>query len=380
MRQVEGLTAIDSVTGAAVLQGSQEENVTNVDVSLPDWAERVRLGPPQNIGSWESMDGCARIQILYRGVFVMDYVLSGPWGVRGTVWVNPKRFKPRLNRESLLAEGLEPPMNALLQSAHPATLLEGARIVGRWPHHGDELSWNEDRWRTLWLAIPRTPPYAAAADEWDRVLRTRRVIPLIEASGDRFISYDELVALGKARVYVAPHNLRREDLLVRQAVATLRVRGEAVIRAVPRAREWMDGVTFGYSSLVALLIHRFASRDLRLEMVASIADAVTRESADVVGLFSSDGVVKVARLGSAGEAVALVGKQVWLNIESANGRGIVEAVAAADEPLAALLLAIMREEHVIGDRYQIAKRLLKATEFPPIMSPVRRIRIRKVLR
>ncbi len=379
MRQVENLTAYDSATGGRVEQGSQEENVTDVDVPVPEWAERVRLGPPQNIGSWGTMDGKARVQLLYRGVFVMDYASQGPWGVRGTVWVNPKRFKPRLNRESFLADGLDAAMNGLLSSAHPQTLVAAAGIVARWPKHGDELSWNEDRWRTLWLAIPRGPAYAAAAAAWDAVLRSRRVIPLLEPQHERFVSYDDLLSLSKGEVYAAPVDVPRTDLMLRQAIATLRAQKKTVIRGVSFARGLMDGVSFKYSNLVELLVQTFASEELKIVHIAQIAQEVTTAGANVEGLFGADGALKVARLGAEGEAVALVGGQVWLNLDTAGGRLVVESIVNADEPISALVLSIMKESQVLGDRHQIVQRLLASSEFPEVMTPVRRICLRRVI-
>lgn len=376
---MENLTARDSATGHQVMQGSYEENVIDVDLPVPDWAERVRLGPPQNIGSWGTLDGQARVQLLYRGVFVMDYACPGPWGVRGTIWVNPKRFKPRLNRESFLADGLDTAMTGLLSTAHPQTLLAAASLVSTWPKHGDELPWNEDRWRTLWLAVPRGAAYAAAAEAWDRVLRSRRVIPLLEAHRERFVSYDELASLSDGLVYAAPPDVQPNNLLLRQAISTLRAQGKAVIRGVPLSRGVMDGASFGYSNLVDLLVQTFASDTLKIVQIASIAEQVATESANVEGLFGADGVVKVVRLGPTGEAVALVGRHVWLNIDSVEGRRVVETVVNSSDPTSALVLAIMKEERVLGDRFQIVRLILASTEFPTVMSPVRRLRLRRVL-
>lgn len=379
IRQVEGLNAIDVARAKEMPQGAFEDNVDSVEVPLPGWAERVAIGPPRNIGAWGTLDGHARVQILYRGVFIMDYGLPGPWGVRGTVWVNPKRFKPRLNRESLLSEGLEPAMKELLTAAHPPTLVAAARIVSAWPKHGDELSWNEDRWRTLWTSVPSGDAYAAAQRVWDAVLRSRRLIPIMDAQGERHVSFDELLDASGGVVYVAPQEIPRDNVLLRQAVASLRAKGRTIVRSFQRSRGFMDDAYVGYRGIVDILLARFASSSFTLIGVESIAGDEARQSAALVGLFGEEGVLKLAHLGPSGDAVALVGTQVWINVDSDGGRQVLIAMADSSEPVSSALLAIMKEPRVLGDRYAIARRIFKSAEFPPLITPVRRRAIRRIV-
>ena len=68
------------------------------------------------------MTGNSTVSVLYRGVFVQDYEVAELWGIAGSIDVDPKHFKPRLNREAFVEGQFQNEITDFLRSCHPAIL------------------------------------------------------------------------------------------------------------------------------------------------------------------------------------------------------------------------------------------------------------------
>lgn len=179
MRDVEGLIARCEPEGEEVKQGGLTREVRVVPIDTPDWIHEAHIGPPILFSSWDSFDGSAHVDVLYRGVFVNRVSVSGLWAIEGAIHVDPKHFRPKLNREGFVGGGLEEALSAVLRAAHPK-VLEGALdvVVGVLPRD-ETRSWSLLKWVTLWLAVPRSGAYTKAARLWDDEFRRRRTFRLL---------------------------------------------------------------------------------------------------------------------------------------------------------------------------------------------------------
>ena len=119
-RNVEGLHAIDLPDGNEISQGGLSREIKPVNVDLPDWIHEAHLGPPILFESWDTFDGSAYVDVLYRGVFVEEIVIPQFWATTGAIHVDPKYFRPKLNREGFVGDRLTTELEPILRGCHPA--------------------------------------------------------------------------------------------------------------------------------------------------------------------------------------------------------------------------------------------------------------------
>jgi hypothetical protein len=107
------------------------------------------------------MTGESTISVLYRGVFVQDFTIRGLWGIEGSIDVDPKHFKPKLNREGFIEGPFQTDVNQFLRDSHPKILSVMAERLSEALAKGTLDKWTQRRWATLWLSIPRDASYVA---------------------------------------------------------------------------------------------------------------------------------------------------------------------------------------------------------------------------
>ena len=153
------------------------------------------------------------VDVLYRGVFVQHCEIARLWPIRGTIHVDPKVFKPKLNREGFIGADLLGEVTRFLQEIHPRVVELSAGRVAELLADEEISEWKMARWSSLWLAIPRQPAYAVAAQKWDAIFRTREAFVLYESEGTQVSrSVQDLVELGADRLYLAPTPSRYGDV------------------------------------------------------------------------------------------------------------------------------------------------------------------------
>jgi hypothetical protein len=195
-RDVEGLSGTVLPANKPLSQGGSHRAGNIVEIDHTQWVERAHLGPVADPTGWDAMNGASTIAVLYRGVFVQEFEVKGAWGIEGAIDVDPKHFKPRLNREGFVQGEFQSEVEAFLRAVHPAILEAMAEKLAAASEAGALDKWTEKRWASLWLSVPRNEPYARAVKVWDSVFRK---LPAFElASGkqwepvslDRLISFD----------------------------------------------------------------------------------------------------------------------------------------------------------------------------------------------
>lgn len=102
-RDVAGLSARIDPSGDSLTQGDYGRSAQALKLDGPPWVERSHLVPVADPTGWDSMTGISTVSVLYRGVFVQEFEVKGLLGIQGSIDVNPKHFKPRLNREGFIA-------------------------------------------------------------------------------------------------------------------------------------------------------------------------------------------------------------------------------------------------------------------------------------
>jgi len=178
VRDVPELEATRLPSGERINQGGLSAKIYPVELETPNWVERAHLGPPQDFDTWTQFDGKGRADILYRGIFVDRVEIDHLWAIEGSIHVDPKHFKPKLNREGFVGDDLKNDLTNFLRTVHPQILAAAIQVFKKViSQHGRE--WTIYRWATLWLAVPRTPEYLRTVEIWDEEFRTRRLFRLL---------------------------------------------------------------------------------------------------------------------------------------------------------------------------------------------------------
>ena len=233
----------------SVDQGGSHRPGHAVEVSQPEWVERSHLSPIADPTAWEAMTGISTVAVLYRGVFVQEFQVKGAWGIDGSIDVDPKHFKPRLNREAFVLGQFQDDVEAFLRQCHPAILEAMVRPLSEAVARGALDKWTEKRWASLWLSVPRGAPYAAAVSAWDAVFRA---IPAFElAAGNKWqaIPLDQVTAFVE-EVFVAPLAEEQTNDVVRAALHFLRNTGRPVIRGIRKDNSWLKFAPAAYGTTV----------------------------------------------------------------------------------------------------------------------------------
>ena len=376
IRNVHGLSATVLPSGTPLRQGGLGREVRTVQVALPTWAEQANIGPPFLFDTWDHFDGSAHVDVLYRGVFVDHLDVHRLWAIEGSIDVDPKHFKPKLNREGFVGDELKGQVTQFLQSTHPKVLREALDCMHQVLDSPDAKEWTLARWVTLWLAIPRDAPYADAARAWDEEFRNRKAFLLLEVDWEREVSVSDLELIRDGPIYVAPTNLGQQSDLVKQAVRILRTRGLPVVQGILRDAGYLHEASVLGPSTDPLLQH-FRGALPELKRVESIAEQLVGADG-VAELFDATPKVQLVPLGGQGGPLVRVGNEIWINIESSAGKAIISEVCDRNEGYFGLLAACVR--HAPSVFAELANPLRDAINVPLKLGLVRRQFLRGLLK
>ena len=369
IRDVEGLTATDNPGGKQIPQGGISREIKPVSVSTPDWIQTAHIGPPKLFDSWDSFDGAAHVDILYRGVFVASISIEKLWAIEGAIHVDPKHFRPKLNREGFVGDRLEAELEPVLRSYHPAVLERAIECVREVLSDEITRSWSLHRWVTIWLAVPRSGPYEEVAKLWDDEFRHRKAFRLLEAGQQNSeVSIRDIEALEGDELYIAPLNLSRANQVTQQAVRVLRNSGHSVIQGVDREPQFLRETSLVGASTGDLLSH-FQGLLPRMIHVESVAHDVIRAEAAAT-VFDHEPKVQLVRLGQDAAAVLPVGDEIWVNIDHEGGKQIVRIICSRNEGHIGLWIGC--REHGKEHAQQIANILSKSEGKANKLGPIRR--------
>lgn len=373
---VNGLSARELPDDRPVAQGSSGRIEYDVEIDLPDWIERSHLGPVDDAPGWDAMTGQSLVSVLYRGVFVQQHEVSGLWGIRGSIDVDPKHFKPSLNREGFVGGEFRDQVEAFLKQSHPKILEKMAIVVKEASDAGNLNKWTVNRWANLWLSVPRTNEYNAATSAWDTLFRS---VPAFEIfKGDRWLpsSLEQLLAL-PAPVYLAPHAQENPSETVKAAVRLLRGSQKTVVRGIRRDKSWMRYAGSSFGTTADLIANAFLDELPELIPVAQEADSILSNLSRVAPLFTGPPPIDLVRLGAETPAAIRLGHRLVINIDNKAGRAIVTEVLESNAGATTLIGIVAR--HAYEQLTQVAAVVKEVTVEAEILSPVRRRFIRSRL-
>lgn len=374
-RDVEGLIARELPTDRVLEQGNTGRTHQELEIELPDWIEKSHLGPVDSPPGWDAMTGRSTVSVLYRGVFVQQHEVNGLWGIRGSIDVDPKHFKPSLNREGFVGEEFKGEVEAFLKRVHPLILDEMARIVEQASKSGKLTKWNENRWANLWLSVPRTKEYASATAAWDKLFRS---LPAFEvAQGDRWVpcSLEELLTKNPP-IYLAPHDQEKSNDSIKAAVKLLRS-SKTVVRGIRRDNSWMKYAGSSFGTTADLISNAFKDELPEFIPVASKADDILTAVERVAPLFTGPPAIDLVRLGPETPPALRLQRRLVINIDNPNGLEIVTKVLESNAGAEALIGIVAR--YAYEQLTQVAKVVNEIKTSPEILSPVRRRYIRSRL-
>ena len=376
-RDVNGLTGRLEPEGKELRQRGADQG-NEVDLApLPEWVERTHLRPVSDPTGWEAMTGSSKIAVLYRGVFVQEFEAPGIWGIEGSIDVDPKYFKPRLNRESFVERDFEPRVVDFLNQCHPEILKAMVSPLENALKGGVLAGWNRRRWASLWLAIPRSEPYVKATEAWDLVFSKVPAFERGTCSDWKPVSLEDVEEMGD-EVYVAPMSDEKVKEAITAAVRLLRNTDKPVVRGLRREKNWMRHAHRTYGTTADLIANVFSERVPRLIRVSTVAEELLDAIGKVAPLFTGPPVVDVVRIGQGTAPILRLGNRLLVNVDNDGGGAILEETLRENRGAPSLLASVAR--HAPAQLNDAATSLSKSPGTPEVLSPIRRRFISRRLR
>ena len=383
MREVNGLIAKKLPEDEIIPQGGLSREIKPVALDKPDWIHEAQIGPPVLFSSWDTFDGFAHVEVLYRGVFVSDIKIPHLWAIAGAIHVDPKRFRPKLNREGFVGKELQAELEPVLRTCHPKVLERAIECVREILTGELTKNWSLHRWVTLWLAVPRSGEYEKAAQIWDTEFQNRKVFKLLlSGRNEKEISISGMQNLDEKKIYVVPEDLGKTDQITQQAVRILRDSKYPVIQGISKERNYLRNTHFAGSSTGDLLVRHFQHVLPELVQVETIAASVITQ-VTAISVFDDPPKVKLVKIGIEAVPVLPVGEDVWINIDNKSGKQMVEDICKRNEGHLGFWIACL----VYGDLHstrdyaqQIARILKDCPEKVSKLGPIQRQYLRSVIR
>lgn len=369
VRDVPYLSASSSARGA-LAQGGRRSHVTPVSVTTPDWVEKAELGPPVEIDYWRALDGNAHVDVLYRGVFVQELNMPHLWGIEGSLHVNPRRFKPKLNRESFIAEGFDGEMQNFLRQVHPTVLEAAIENMRGALAKGEQDGWGLSKWITVWLAIPRGGAYAPVAEKWDNEFRNIKAFRQLNETSETRVSLKDIESSGASPIYVVPNPVDNASFEGRKAISVLRARGAYIIQGLQRDSGFLANASLTAGTTAELLLSHFRGKLPQIVNIEEVAREFIRNEQTLAEVFPTNPKVQLVRLGATAAPVARIDGVLWINAESEHGRVILLDILQRNEGYLGLLVAV--QQHAPQHVGEVVQHLQGVTNLSVRLGPVRR--------
>ena len=374
VRNVKGLNAVLAEEGTTLGQGGLSLAVLPVDVDMPDWIFDCTLGPPNNIATWRTFDGRAHVDVLYSGVFIERIEFDHLWCIEGSIYVDPKKFRPKLNREGFVGTGLKEALDPFLRTVHPIALARAAELLAPVLEDADSQSWTVNRLATLWLAIPRSAEYAGAAKAWDAYFRQQRLIrQLLANNKEHYVSVNDLILAKYEKLYVVPPNWASYPPLERSAIRTLRDQGKAVVVGIERDSAFLTYASFTYPSTETIVTSQFSSELPPLEHALNLRDQILRQES-IIDIALLPVIVRIVNVGPEAGGIIVAGTEIWINASVDAGRAIAHYLCDNPYGLSSLITACLT--HAPDQIQPVANLYREHAEHSFLIGPVRRQAIR----
>jgi len=375
-RDVEGLKAIVMPEDRALPQGRPHRPADVVELQNPEWIERSHLSPVADPSGWDAMTGMSTVAVLYRGVFVQEFQVRGAWGIEGSIDVDPKYFKPRLNREGFVEGAFQSEVEGFLRRCHPAILHAMAARLSEAVRTHSLDKWTEKRWASLWLSVPRSAEYAHAVAAWDAVFRTIPAFELAVGNNWEAISLERIKAI-RGDVYLAPLADEKSNDVVKAALHFLRTTGRSVVRGIRKDNSWMRFAPAVFGTTADLISTVFSRELPPLVSLTANADQVLGGIQQSAPLFTGPPFVDLVRLGAESPPALRLKSRLVINIDNPKGAAI--ARGALKENRGPAVLYELVAQNAYEQLTEVAAALREMRTEPEILSPVRRRFIRQSL-
>ena len=375
-REVEGLSARLLPDGRPLMQMGAHKLDGITTVALPAWIERAHLGPVSDPTGWDSMTGISTVAVLYRGVFVQEFEVKGAWGIEGSIDVDPKHFKPRLNREGFVEGQFQDEVTNFLKSCHPVVLETMAERLANAIARGTLGKWSQKRWANLWLSVPRDVAYAKATQAWDSVFRTLPAFELAVGNQWKPTSFDTIKDF-HTEVFVAPLADQQTNDVVQAALRFLRNTGRTVIRGIRRDKTWMRYAGSSFGTTADLISKVFAAELPPLVPIAARAEQILANIARLAPLFTGPPAVDLVKLGHDSLPVLRLHNRLVINVDHDAGRALIEDALRVNAGPMSLVESAAR--HTYEQLTQVAAAVRGISAEPEILGPIRRQFIRSLL-
>ncbi|MYD98550.1 MAG: hypothetical protein F4X98_14370 [Gammaproteobacteria bacterium] len=376
-RDVAGLTAYSVTDDRELLQPGPSNSAELIGIDLPDWVERAHLGPISSPTGWEAMTGTSIVSVLYRGVFVQEFEVQQLWGIEGTIDVDPKHFKPRLNREGFVEGQFHSDVTTFLQTCHPIILGSLVDQLQSALEKGILSKWTVKRWASLWLSLPRDQAYRETVGKWDSVFRS---IPAFElAVGNRWeaISFNQICEL-KGDIYLAPFSEENPNDVTQAALRLLRNTGRPVIRGIRFDRNWLRHISRTFGTTSELISSVFVDELPKLIPIASNAEQILQDVSLIARLFLGPPPVDLVRIGNDSLPVLRLKNRLIINLDHDAGRQLVEAALKENTGPSSLIAGAA--QHTYEQLTQVAAVVREISGGPEILGPIRRQYIRALMK
>ena len=375
-RDVEGLSAWILPEGQELRQKGTSSSTTQSIVQLPEWVERAHIHPVSDPIGWDAMTGNSTVAVLYRGVFVQEFEVKGLWGIEGTIDVDPKYFKPRLNREGFVEDQFQSEVTEFLELCHPVILEALVKQLKVALEEGALSTWTVKRWASLWLSLPRDEAYSNATKLWDSVFRT---IPAFElAVGNKWqpISFDEIKEFQR-KIFVAPLLDEKPNDVILAALRLLRNTDNVVIRGIRHDRSWMRYANRSFGTTAELITTVFVAELPPLVFIVKEATQILSEISVVVPLFTGPPTVDLVRIGPDSQPALRLKNRLIINLDHEAGRKLVEDALRENNGPISLVASAAR--HTYDQLTQVAAVVTSISAQPEILGPIRRQFIKGLL-
>ena len=223
--------------------------------------------------------------------------MNDAWGIEGSIDVDPKHFKPRLNREAFVEDQFQVEVEKFLWQCHPAILESMAGHLSMAVAKGTLNKWTEKRWASLWLSVPRSAPYTAAVTAWDTVFRTIPAFELAAGNNWEACSLERLKTL-EGDLFLAPLADDKSNDVIRAAVRFLRNTGRHVIRGIRKDKSWMECVPLKYGTTADLISAVFAGELPPIVAISVKAENILASITRTAPLFTGSPPVDIVKLGT----------------------------------------------------------------------------------
>ena len=368
-RDVEGLSAVNLPENHELRQQGASSSSQLSDVQMPEWVDHAHLRPVDGLRGWEAMTGTSTVAVLYRGVFVQEFEVEGLWGIEGTIDVDPKHFKPRLNRESFVEGQFQAEVTEFLKECHPTILVDLVRRLRSAFNKGTLNKWTVKRWASLWLSLPRTDAYQDTTRAWDAFFRSLPAFELAVGNMWKPISFDEIREY-TTEVFVAPLPDEKTNDVTQAALRFLRNTGHVVIRGIRYDKTWMRYASRSFGTTADLISRVFASEFPDLVSIIQNAEQLLTKIEQVARLFTGPPTVDLVRLGSDSLPVLKLKDRLVINLDHDAGQALVEH--ALTENSGPIGLVAAAAHHTYDQLTQVAAVAKSIRAEPEILGPIRR--------